>query len=254
MLKKRIIPKILITRKNEQWRAVVTKKFNNEQMVATPLSLAKIYQSQQADELFFCNKDIAKGSLLQALDILQNASSELLLPLTYGGQIRCIKDMELLFANGADKISVNSLLFTNPMIVKEAVELFGTANITACLDYIEDEGLCVYCGGKEVSEKTLADMLPFVEQLGVGEIVVNCVSKDGTGLGFDECSIKATKGLKVPTIISGGAGKVSDFIHVLKSKHIDGVIAGTFFTKQDQNIHQVRSQIRNAGISLRLSS
>ncbi len=251
LLKKRLIPKILINRVDNVWQAGITSRFENFKAVANPVSLARIYQAQSADELFICNMNQGNDSLESCLGILEQISNELLLPVTYSGQIRSLHQMDKLFATGADKIALNTLFFDEQAIARDAINLYGSANVSLCLDYRASFGVCFKSGGQLNTGKSLKLAVSECIQAGFGELFLQDIERDGQMIGFDDSLASWVKDQRIPIILASGCGKVSHLIDALSEEQIDGVAAGSFFARQDQNIHQVRSKIMVSGIAIR---
>ncbi|MBN8444755.1 MAG: imidazole glycerol phosphate synthase subunit HisF [Gammaproteobacteria bacterium] len=165
-------------------------------------------------------KDIEKFSA-----VVSRLVGEVFIPVAAGGGIRKIEDAELLFNSGADKVILNSPLYTNPTLATEIINRYGSQSLVASVDYKVIAGTPVVFinDGAEPLSISMADYLLYLEQLGVGEIVFNSVDKDGTGFGYDIENIeKYAKSVNMPFIIMGGAGNER---HLKEGLSIDGVSA-----------------------------
>jgi len=145
MLKRRLIPKLLIknfnNKKNKKNLVFCTSEnFKKFRIVGDPVSQAKIYESQKADELIilFCDKKI-NIKHLENLKLIKKFSSQIFMPLTIGGGVKSISDFEFLLENGADKVSINSIIFERPKIINEAAKKFGSQCVVVSIDFIEEK-------------------------------------------------------------------------------------------------------------------
>ena len=209
MLKVRIIPIML-------WNGttlVKGNKFENEKRSAgSPLTTIKIYNSRDVDEIIFF--DISRNNKIIDRDFISSITDCVSVPITIGGGIEKISQMNDLFEFGADKIVINSVIFKDPNIVDEASKIFGSQAITVSIDVkkINQKYECYYNLGNNKSSKNLKDLLAECVDRGAGEIVINCIDHDGLMRGYDNDLIKLTSSLvNVPIIASGGAGNYEHF-------------------------------------------
>lgn len=261
MLKKRLIPKIMMKHRNiagkERMVLVTTERFSKFTDVGDPISLAKIFQDQAADELFIVDIDASRenrGDLL--LDIIKKTTEEVFMPITVGGGIRTLDDIRALLLAGADKISINTHVIDNPMFITEAAKVFGAQCIVVSIDYKQElDGtykVYTHCG-TEATELNPIAWSQQAQSLGAGEILLTCINRDGTRSGLDISLLQqVTASVSIPVIASGGCGLAAHFIDGYCLGNADAVAAGTYFCMKDENLMQVRSQIKNAGIPIRL--
>lgn len=215
MLKVRIIPIML-------WNGttlVKGNKFENEKRSAgSPLTTIKIYNSRDVDEVIFF--DISRNNKIIDRDFILSITDCVSVPITIGGGIEKISQMNDLFEFGADKIVINSVIFKDPNIVDEASKIFGSQAITVSIDVkkINQKYECYYNLGKNRSSKNLKDLLAECVERGAGEIIINCIDHDGLMRGYDNDLIKLTSSLvNVPIIASGGAGNYEHFYEAYKN-------------------------------------
>ena len=260
MAKKRIIPKLQLfpSKFIESKMAIVTtRQFENIVEIGDPVSQAKIYEAQLADELLVVDLSSSKFEckIEVKLDIISSISAEVFLPLTVGGGIRTLYDIEKLLSHGADKISINSQALESPEFISEAANKFGSQCVVVNIDYKmnNNEELFVYGkGGKKEYEISPIDWAIKVQELGAGEIHLTAIENDGKRLGLDLSVAKnISEFITIPLILSGGCGKASHFIDGFKIGGADAIAAGTFFCYRDQNPMQARGHILNAGIKIR---
>ncbi len=215
MLKVRIIPIML-------WNGttlVKGNKFENEKRSAgSPLTTIKIYNSRDVDEVIFF--DISRNNKIIDRDFILSITDCVSVPITIGGGIEKISQMNDLFEFGADKIVINSVIFKDPNIVDEASKIFGSQAITVSIDVkkINQKYECYYNLGKNRSSKNLKDLLAECVERGAGEIIINCIDHDGLMRGYDNDLIKLTSSLvNVPIVASGGAGNYEHFYEAYKN-------------------------------------
>lgn len=261
MAKKRIIPKLqLMPSKlnNGAMALVTTVGFNKVIEIGDPVSQAKIYEAQVADELIFVDLSHSKTNENKhiLIDVLQATAKEVFLPLTIGGGVRTVDDFRLLLQNGADKISVNSHALANPQLIADAAKLFGAQCVVVSIDYKLDEHGEVKVYGD--SGKTKYDLHPLewaqkATELGAGELLLTSIDHDGKRSGLElDVARQVCQGVPIPVIISGGCGRAADFVSGFKEAGADAVSAGTFFCFQDQNPMQTRGHIKNSDIDIRI--
>ena len=259
MLKKRLIPKLLVIEKDFGGEImqilVTTKNFKKRITVGDPISQAKIYEANFADELILLsidNKVLEKN--IKYIELISKLSENIFMPLCAGGGVRTIKDFESLLIAGCDKVSVNTLLLSNLEIVQEASRKFGSQCIVASVDFIKlDHGYFVYDHeNNTISNIEVISFCKLLQNSGIGEIHLCDINNDGASLGLD-CKIanELSAILDIPLIISGGVGKADDFILGFNQGCADAIAAGTYFCLRDQNPMQSRSHVKTAGIPIR---
>ena len=215
MLKVRIITTML-------WNGstlVKGNKFENEKRSAgSPLTTVKIYDSRDVDEILFF--DISRNNKTIDKDFILSITDCVSVPITIGGGIEKISQMNDLFEYGADKIAINSIIFKNPEIIDKASKLFGSQAITVSIDVKKKNQNyeCYYDLGKVKSNRKLNDLLVECVDRGAGEIIINCIDNDGLMKGYDNKLIHQTSSLvNVPIVASGGAGNYEHFYEAYKN-------------------------------------
>ncbi len=261
MLKKRLIPKLQLTVKGGFNRKkpvmCVTRKFQDKLAIGDPVSQAKIYEAQMADEIILLDIDRTNESWQILLNTLEQISEELATPLTVGGGITSLHQVQPLLDRGADKVIVNTALIENPHLIELISNKYGSQCLVVSIDVKTDKDGRVKVwssGGKVKTEKQLNHWTKEVIEKGAGEILITNIDRDGTGNGLDLRIIKETAMIvKVPLIASGGCGLAKHFIEGFESGAA-AIAAGTYFSNRDQNLMQCRSQIANSGIPVRIVS
>lgn len=191
--------------------------------------LEKNYKFQKIsfslDELVIVDASKSEKDIQKFAAVVSRLVDGVFIPVTAGGGIRKIEDAELLFKSGADKVILNSPLYTDPALATEIINRYGSQSLVASVDYKMSAGSPVVHirDGSQAIPTSLEDYLRYLEQLGVGEIIFNSIDKDGTGFGYDLENIeKYARSVSVPLIIMGGAGNES---HLNSGLSIDGVSA-----------------------------
>lgn len=263
MLKKRLIPKLLIKHQELGGRArpvlVTTRGFRDAVKVGDPVSQAKIYEAQLADELVVLNIDgrpIEGDQMI--LDLVARLASETFMPLTIGGGVRSVDDYERLLERGADKVSINSEALRRPELITEAASRYGAQCVVVAIDFRAGPAggaLVATDRASVLTEKTVVDWAREAVARGAGEILLCDADRDGmgSGLNWEVCAAVAAN-VAVPVIASGGCGLADHFVRGFLDGHAEGVAAGTFFCFRDQNPMQTRAHIRNAGVPIRMET
>jgi len=253
LLKIRLIPTLLL----KNGRMVKPKKFgaDGERDVGYPVTTARIYNSQDADELIFLDITASTEGRDFLIDTLHKVSKDCFVPLTAGGGIHSINDIQNLLKAGADKISINTSAIKNPKLISEAAQKFGSQCIVVSIDVKE-----ISPGHYEVftergKNSTGLDVLSWTQQvteLGAGEILLTSIDREGTMQGYDLNLIKiVSKNVSIPVIANGGAGTRQHFVDAIKLSNASAVAASSVFHFSDSNLTQVKSFIFNSGISIR---
>ena len=260
MLKKRLIPKLLINHRpvGRSIRPVLvtTRSFANAQDVGDPVSQAKIYEAQLADELVVLNIDgtpIGEDEVM--LRLIERLASETFMPLCVGGGVRSADDFGILLNRGADKVSINTLALDNPELIGESAHRYGAQCVVVSIDFRRDEQgrhVVMRHHASEHTGRLVVDWAREAVARGAGELLLCDADRDGSGAGLDcEIANAVASSVPVPVIVSGGCGRAEHFVDGFRSGAAEGVSAGTYFCFRDQNPMQTRAHIRNAGIPIR---
>ena len=222
MLKKRIIAKLEIKGPN------LVKGINLEglRVLGKPEYFSENYYQNGIDELFYQDVVASLYGKNALYDTISKTAKEIFIPLTVGGGIRNIKDIYKILKAGADKVSINSKIFSNPNIINDAVKIFGKSTIVGNVEVLNKNGkyYCYYNNGRTPTNYLAYDWILRLQKLGVGEIILTFIDYDGTGKGFDIDFIKQIKNrLSIPLIISGGAGSTKQISNLIKKTKVSGV-------------------------------
>lgn len=216
-------------------------------VLGTPEEFAKYYYDNGADELFY--QDVV-ASLYErnSLDeIITKTAKMAFIPLTVGGGIRTIEDINRVLRAGADKVSINTAAIKNPKFIEEAVKVFGSSTIVVAIEAIkqaEGKYLAYIDNGREYTGVDVFDWAKRAEELGAGEISLTSVDMEGTGSGFDlELTKVVAESCSIPVIAHGGAGSVSDVERVLAFANADAVAIASilhydFISKKENTIEK----------------
>lgn len=240
---KRIIPCLDM----DNGRVVKGKQFQNMQDIADPISLAKQYDLDFADELFML--DISRKDRSNFLKIVKQVANQISIPLSVGGGIQSIQDMEKVFNAGADKVSITSAAIENPDLLKQAVKQFGGEKIVLAIDakrVSENKWHAFTKGGKNDTGIDAIEWAKQGEQLGVGEILVNSIDADGEKNGYDvPLNQKMAEAVSIPIIASGGAGEMDHFREVLTDGKADAALAASVFHYEEIVISDLKEYLLN---------
>lgn len=261
MSKRRLIPKLQLRRSvnnANKMVLVVTKQFNETIEIGDPVSQAKIFQAQAADELIFINIDRNVNSIEILAQIINKVSEEIFMPITVGGGIKTVEDFRVLLSNGADKISINTMAVRNPELISLTSEKYGAQCVVVSIDYKKNStgDYKVYInGGQEETNHHPLDWAILAEKLGAGELLLCNIDNDGMRGGLDiDMTREISEAVSIPVITSGGCGLAQHFVDGFLRGKADAVAAGSFFAHRDQNFMQTRSQIKNSGVNIRMHS
>ena len=247
----RIIPCLDVT----DGRVVKGVNFTNLVDAGDPVEMAALYGVEGADELTFLDISASVVGRETTLDVVRRTAEQVFIPLTVGGGIRSVADVDRLLRAGADKVSINTAAIVRPELIAEIADRFGSQVLVLSVDARRartDSGFEVTThGGREGSD---IDALAWVEKacaLGVGEILLNSMDADGTRAGYDIGMIKAVREVsKVPLIASGGAGTLADFSAALDAG-ADALLAASVFDFGIHRIGDVKQYLRSHNYPVR---
>ena len=252
MITKRIIPCLDV----KNGRVVKGVNFEGLNDVSNPVSLAKYYSDNGADELVFY--DITASAEGRALftDILCEVARTIFIPLTVGGGINTVDDFDRVLKCGADKVSVNSGAIKNPDLIYEAAKRYGDQCVVISADVKRVDGVFrVFAkGGRENTGMEAIEWIRRCVGNGAGEVVLNSIDTDGVKQGFDLEMLDAVcNAVDVPVIASGGAGCIEDFVTLFKTlTKVDAGLAASIFHFGEVKISDLKQTLRNNGIDMRL--
>jgi cyclase len=221
-----------------------------------PVELAAAYDAAGADELVFLDVTASSGERATMLDVVRRTAESVFIPLTVGGGVRSVSDVDTLLRAGADKVGVNTAAIARPDLVAEIAQRFGNQVLTLSLDVRRAPGppsgfeLTTH-GGRRGTGIDAVDWARRACALGAGEILLNSMDRDGTKDGFDLELIAAVRAVvEVPVIASGGAGRVSDFPPAIAAG-ADAVLAASVFHFGELSVGAVKAGLIEAGYPVR---
>lgn len=241
-------------------RVVKGVNFENLRDAGDPVELARRYNEEGADELTFLDVTASKDGRGTMLDVVRRTAEQVFIPLTVGGGVRSVEDVDQLLRAGADKVSVNTSAIARPELLRELSQRFGAQCIVLSVDARRvPEGGKPQPSGFEVtthggSKSAGIDAVEWArrgEELGVGEILLNSMDGDGTKDGFDlELLRKVRVAVDVPIIASGGAGAAEHFPPAVDAG-ADAVLAASIFHFGEVSIREVKDAMADVGIEVR---
>ncbi|AJF06630.1 imidazole glycerol phosphate synthase subunit HisF [Geoalkalibacter subterraneus] len=223
-----------------------------------PVQCARRYQEEGADELAMLDIAATLENRKNRLEWVKQVAEVIDIPLTVGGGISSLEDIELLFEAGADKVSMNSAAVKRPELIREASQAFGSERITVAIDARRNESMpsgfeLVVAGGTKPMEIDAAQWATRCEELGAGVILPTSMDGDGTRAGYDIAFTRAiADAVKVPVIASGGAGKLEDFYEAVEKGGASVLLAASVFHFRELTIRQVKEYLQEKGISVLL--
>ena len=251
MITKRIIPCLDV----KDGRVVKGVNFEGLHDVSSPVSLAKYYSENGADELVFYDITASFEGRALFTDILREVAKTIFIPLTVGGGINTLDDFDRVLKCGADKVSVNSGAIRNPQLVEDAAKKYGDQCVVLSADIKRVDGVFrVFSkGGRENTGMEAIEWIKRCVSMGAGEVVVNSIDTDGVKRGFDIEMLQAVcDAVSVPVIASGGAGSVSDFVDLFKKiPKIDAGLAASVFHFGEIKIPDLKAELKNNDIIVR---
>jgi cyclase len=257
MLAKRVIP-CLDVHAGQVTRGVQFGKAEAGELrnVGDPVDLAIRYNDQGADEMVFFDITASAHGRATMVEVIQRVAERCFMPLTVGGGIRTVSDMQTMLKAGADKVSINSAALANPELVREGAEKFGSQCIVVSIDTKQvaaDRWEVFSHGGRKATGLETVDWARRAAELGSGEIVLNSIDADGTKAGFDlAITRRVSEAVGVPVVASGGAGKQEHMAEVLIAGKADAVLAASIFHFGELTVGDVKRFLASQGIPVRL--
>ena len=252
MLKNRIIPCLDV----KNGRVVKGINFVDLKDAGDPVEQAKIYSDGGADEICFLDITASNENRDTIYDVVKETSKKCFVPLTVGGGVRSVEDINKLLNCGADKVSINTAAVQNAEVVVESSKKFGSQCIVVAIDAknVGDNKFQVFTHGGRKS--TGIDAVEWAKQMtdyGAGEILVTSMDRDGTKKGFDVSLTKAvSSSVSVPVVASGGVGSVEHFSEGVKYGGASAVLAASVFHFGQIRISEVKANMAASGLSVRI--
>lgn len=253
MYTKRIIPCLDV----KDGRVVKGVNFVNLIDAGDAVEQAMIYDKEGADELVFLDITASSDNRDTVVDMVRSVARKLFIPFTVGGGIRTVDDFKKILREGADKVAVNSAAIMNPNLIADAADKFGSQCVVLAIDAKrkpDGSGWEIYKNGGRVNMGI--DAVEWAKkgvELGAGEILLTSMDCDGTKNGFDNDLTRIiSDSVNVPVIASGGAGSLEHFYDAFDKGHADAALAASLFHFKELSIGDVKSYLKNRGVSVRI--
>lgn len=220
-----------------------------------PVEIARRYDDQGADELTFLDITATSENRDLILHVIEAVASQVFIPLTVGGGVRQVSDVRRLLNAGADKISINTSAVSNPQLVRDCSDIYGSQCIVVAIDAKRSgEGVWqVYThGGRTATGLDVIEWARHMEQLGAGEILLTSMDRDGTKSGFDLLLTRSvSEAVGIPVIASGGVGSLQDLADGITQGKADAVLAASIFHFGQHTVGEAKALMAAQGIEVR---
>ncbi len=253
MLAKRIIPCLDI----DGGRVVKGVNFVDLKDAGDPVEVAKRYDEQGADEITFLDITATSSQRETITDMVEKVAEQVFVPLTVGGGIRTKKDVKNILLSGADKVSINSAAVSNPKLIFECANNFGSQCMVVAIDVkknAESSGWEVFTsGGRKATGIDAVEWAKKAETLGAGELLVTSMDRDGTQNGFDLNLMKRiSESVEIPVIASGGVGSLNDLLDGFTMGNVDATLAASIFHFGKYTVKDAKNFLNSKGVNVRL--
>jgi cyclase len=262
MLKKRLIPCLFL----KNGYLVRSEQFREHQLLGNAIHQVERFNEWDVDELIYIDiseddhyhtgrEDTKIKGESNVLALLENISKTCFMPLTFGGRIRTIQDIQDRISRGADKVTINTAALDQPAFISEAARIFGSQAIIVSIDVKQHEDgryEVMRNHGREGTGKDPVDWAKEVEQLGAGEIFLNAIDRDGMATGYDVTLVRSVSdAVNIPVIACGGVGRFPDFAVGIVEGHADAVAAGNIFHFTELSAKQARKALVKMNVDVR---
>jgi len=252
-LKTRIIPCLDVN----EGRVVKGVNFVDLTDAGDPVEQARLYNDQGADELCFLDITATSDNRNTILDVVRATADCLFMPLTVGGGVRSLEDIQKLLEAGADKVAINSAAIRNPDFVRQAAQKYGSQCIVVAIDAKQTGQKGTWDifthGGRQATGMNAIAWAQQMAEYGAGELLVTSMDKDGTKSGFDIALTRTiAETVSVPVIASGGAGTLDHMIEGVKEGKASAILAASIFHFGEIAIPDAKKSMAQAGIAVRI--
>jgi cyclase len=249
---KRIIPCLDV----DAGRVVKGVRFVDLRDAGDPAELAAAYDRAGADEIVFLDITASHEERRTLLDAVARTADEVFIPLTVGGGVRTVEDMQELLSHGADKVSVNSAALADPTLLTRCAEVFGAQCVVLAIDARRREdgrGWEVYShGGRRPAGRDAVEWAAEGERLGAGEVLLTSMDRDGTQDGYDlDLTAAVSRAVRLPVIASGGAGRAQHLYEALTIGGAEAALAASIFHFGELSIAAVKDELAASGLEIR---
>ena len=250
-LAKRIIPCLDV----DNGRVVKGVNFVDIRDAGDPVEVAKRYNEQGADEITFLDITATSDDRETIVHMVEDVASQVFIPLTVGGGIRCVDDIRRMLNAGADKVGINSAAVNNPEFVKEAADKFGSQCIVVAIDakQVDDHWEIFTHGGRKPTGIDVVEWAKKMADYGAGEILLTSMDGDGTKKGYDLALTRAVcEAVDIPVIASGGVGNLEHLAEGILQGKADAVLAASIFHFGEHTVQEAKEFMAQKGIEVRL--
>lgn len=251
MLKNRLVPIVLLS----GYQLVKTRCFENPRTVGNPIQIIRVFNNRQVDELVFLDIMATRQKTDPSYSLIERIAAECYMPLTVGGGIRRLEDIEHLLKIGADKVAFNTIALEEPEFIHKSSLIFGSQSIVVSVDVRRSKtGWEVYsrCGTIPTG-KDVVSWCKQVSQLGAGEILLTSIDCDGMQQGLDINLVRqVSDAINIPLLANGGAGEPEHVVACFKEGRPDAVCASSLFFFTQYSPQAVKLKLKEAGINVRL--
>ena len=251
MLKSRIIPCLDV----KNGRVVKGINFVDLKDAGDPVEQAKIYSDGGADEICFLDITASNENRETIYDVVERTSKKCFVPLTVGGGVRSVEDINKLLNCGADKVSINTAAVENPKVIGESSKKFGSQCIVVAIDAKKknDKWEIFTHGGRNNSGINALEFVKKMENSGAGELLVTSMDRDGTQVGYDnELMSNITALVNIPVIASGGVGNLDHLVDGIKLGNASAVLAASIFHYGKHSVKEAKEYLDSKGIPVRI--
>ena len=251
MLKNRIIPCLDV----KNGRVVKGINFVDLKDAGDPVEQAKIYSDGGADEICFLDITASNENRETIYDVVERTSKKCFVPLTVGGGVRSVEDINKLLNCGADKVSINTAAVKDPKIIEESSKKFGSQCIVVAIDAKKknDKWEIFTHGGRNNSGINALEFAKKMENSGAGELLVTSMDRDGTQVGYDnELMSNITALVNIPVIASGGVGNLDHLVDGIKLGNASAVLAASIFHYGKHSVKEAKEYLDSKGIPVRI--
>jgi len=230
--------------------------FDHSRRVGSPQSLIRVYRARDIDELILLDVEASLSDSPPLFRDIQTLAKECNFPLAVGGGINNMASIEKMFEIGADKVVINTACYKKPELIKDAAVEFGTQSLVVSIDYRVVDGIpvCFSRSGTYREPFVLKDWAVRMSDSGAGELVLCNCDRDGMMNGYDQENLRTVvDAVRTPVVISGGAGKLSDFAPAILESGASAVAAGSIFLFTQITPSAIRDELSRNGIPVRNS-
>ncbi len=251
MLKNRIIPCLDV----KNGRVVKGINFVDLKDAGDPVEQAKIYSDGGADEICFLDITASNENRDTIYEVVERTSKKCFVPLTVGGGIRGVEDINKLLNCGADKVSINTAAVQNPKMIIESSKKFGSQCIVVAIDAKKNGNKWeVFThGGRNNTSIDAIEFAKKMEDNGAGELLVTSMDRDGTQIGYDnDLMFKISSTVNIPVIASGGVGNLDHLVDGIRLGNASAVLAASIFHYGTHSINEAKQYLNSKGIPVRI--